>query len=135
MYLSTLHLGHVGAASWASHVDTTGGSECEEQGAHKAGPGKPEEGSGCLSLSASAARVTSTIGDVVRSGVVGIAAAMSTKLCSHGNCRTEVEEDVEEIQGSWNKLVECEFFPEANGDEVEEREHAEYGYEHVVVDD
>lgn len=70
MYLSTLNLRHVRAASWTSHVDTTRGSEGEEQGNHEAGPGKPEEGSGCLSLSTSAGGVVRAIGDVVGFSVV-----------------------------------------------------------------
>lgn len=60
---------------------------------------------------------------------------MSTKLGRHGNCGAEVEENVEEVQRSRNKLVDCELFSEANSDEVEEREHAEYRYKHVVVDE
>jgi len=135
MYLSTLNLRHVRAASWTSHVDTARGSNCEEQGNHEAGPGEPEEGSGCLSLPASAGCVARAVSDVVGFSVVGIAAAVSTKLSRHGNCGAEVEENVEEVQGSRNKLVDGELFSEANSDEVEEREHAEYRYKHVVVDD
>lgn len=60
---------------------------------------------------------------------------MSTKFGGQGNSSTEEEEDVEQVEGSWDEFVDGEFFLEADRNKVEEGEHGEYGHEHGVVDD
>jgi len=64
-----LDLAHVWASSRASHVDTAGRCESEEQAEHVASPGEPQE-SGCgLGFSASTCGIMRAVRNVVGSRV------------------------------------------------------------------
>lgn len=88
-----------------------------------------------MSFSASAFTVVGAVCDAIAQSVSAIAARVSTELGGQGDSCTEEEEHIEDIHGSWNELVEGEFFLESNRDEVEQSDHGEDGNEYRVVDD
>jgi len=64
-----------------------------------------------------------------------VVAGMHFEVSSHGDRTAEPEDSVEQVKTSWNEFVEGKILLEANGDEVEQRNHREDRYKHVVVDD
>lgn len=60
---------------------------------------------------------------------------MGSKLSSQCNSCAEQEEDVEQVECSWDEFVDSELLFDAYRNEVEQREHGEDGDEHCVVDD
>lgn len=59
---------------------------------------------------------------------------MCAQLGRHGNGGAEEEDDVEGVEDDWDDRVAGEAVVEGDRNQVEEGEHAEGGYEHIVVD-
>lgn len=64
-----------------------------------------------------------------------VAAGVSTELGCQCDSGTEVEENVEQVQSSWDEFVEGQALSEVDENQIEECEQAEYCREHGVVDD
>lgn len=59
---------------------------------------------------------------------------MRTEVCSGCDTTAEEEERVQEVKSDHDDRVEGEILLDGRGNEVEQRQHSEYRYEHVVVD-
>jgi hypothetical protein len=157
--LHFLHLRHCWAptscSERTSQVDTTTAriEEGEEQADAPKGEGKPEEGSRSLLLSASSGAIVSAVGQVVSQSVcLGmksveerfarsrgetyvIAARVHMELGGHGDSGAKQEDDVEQVDDNGEDWVTRERLVEGDQDEVEQRQHGEGRYEHIVVDE
>jgi len=120
-----------------SEVDSAAASteEREEQTGSERGKAEPEKGGGRLSLLAAVFGVMGAVGDRVAVGVGTVATAVYVKLGCHRNGGAEPEEHVEHVQGEWKHRVKGKVVVKGDEDEVEQRQHAEDGHEHIVVDD
>jgi len=80
-------------------------------------------------------RVLRAAGDGIGAGVLAVAARMYTQVGSCGDGADKEEESVEEIEDDHDQRVEGPIFFDGCRDQVEKRQHGEYGDEHIVVDD
>ena len=64
-----------------------------------------------------------------------VAAAVDAEVCGSGDTSNEGEQSAENVDNQREDGVDGHGLLHGDKGEVEEREHAEYSHEHVVVDD